>query len=147
MMNMFKAIVAAVTLLAVAVNPIAAMGMACCCTAILQQTRPLQQTRSCCQSAAQASSVEQRACSAKQGSANELIQHVASCCCAKVPPPSTSPRASLERPSVENEPLDVAFGPVDRTAQRPTSIALEHSPGRFTLSGPPLLALYCIWLK
>ena len=141
-MKTFKAIIAAITLLAVAANPIVAMAMPCCCT------KPVEQQRSCCQPAAQkTSSNDQHACCAKHQASNKFVEQRAGCCCITSSPASTSPRESLAKLSVENHSFDVAFWSADQSLQAPTSRYLDHSADRFSVSGPPLLALYCIWLK
>jgi len=141
-MKTFKQIVAAVTLLAFAANSVVAMAVPRCCT------RPVEQRRSCCQSATQkASASNQYACCAKKQASHEFVQHRLGCCCVKAPLASTSPRENLAKPSFEEHLLDFAFWSADHFVQAPTSSYSNDSPGRFSLSGPPLLALYCIWLK
>lgn len=140
-MKIFQSIVAAITLLAVAANPVVAMAMPCCCT------KPIEQRRSCCQTAQTTSSDNHSDCCAEKPDSNSLAQYRADCCCVTAPLTSTSAQENAVKPSVEKHSFDVMFLVADDPVPLPTSHYLENSPSRFSLSGPSLLALYCIWLE
>lgn len=142
-MKTLRGMFTAISLLAVVANPVVAMAMPCCCA------KPVVQDRTCCDSAvAQHPSGDQQLCCANaQIPRSQSLPKQASCCCVVAPPPFIATRMQFESSVFEIQSLDVAFSAADCTGVDPTSRYLEHSPGRNSASSPPLLALYCIWLK
>jgi hypothetical protein len=143
-MRLSRAYIALISMLAIAANSLAAMGTPCRCTRQVDAECP------CCSSAAKqavATKLDRPACCARQQSpSNAVLQTPAKCCCGQTPPASVTARESSPKSSAELA-IKVACWSADRDDLSPTSGILRHSPGRFALSGPPLLALYCIWLK
>jgi hypothetical protein len=144
-MTTLKAIIATLTLLAVAVNPVAASLVPCCC---VKQAKP---ESSCCRTtetaakAMEAPGVALPACCAQKEVQVDTIVR-GGCCCVKAPPavPAAPDQTKqiIEQPSIEP-----SCSLVDRLVHAPATRRFEQLPGSLTLTGPPLLALYCIWLK
>ncbi len=101
-----KALITAITLFAIAANPVAAVVMPCCCT------KPVAVERPCCQA------VEKTApacCAKKQPSPHFVLK--ADCCCFKVPPASPPIRQNLAKPSFDQPVMDVADTSADRVRE------------------------------
>lgn len=145
--------ISAVTLLAVAVNPLVASLRPCCCS---QQA---EQVGTCCQqrvsdadrSAAQgpaADGPERPCCRGRNHpSGRPSSIPLRGCCCVKTAPAANLVRGASAVPSLEKQVLD---GVVSSPALLPgvsvePSLALESRGA--TLSGVSLLALFCVWLK
>ncbi|MFN0195312.1 MAG: hypothetical protein ACKVT0_01095 [Planctomycetaceae bacterium] len=140
-MRTLKAVTVAITLIAVTANPVVAMVRPCCCT------KRVEPERACCQQVAERVSV-QRACCAKKTETAEIARLSNGCCCVKAPPASTPSRDNLATSEIKEQSAGVTeFVPSDLAVRVPASIALDRAGDRISLSGPPLLALYCIWLK
>lgn len=144
-MRTLKAIIATLTLLAVAANPVAASLVPCCC---VKQAKP---ERSCCKTAETAAKSEEEAvvtlpacCAKKHAPVDTIVR--GGCCCVKAPPavPASPDQTKqiIEQPSIEP-----SCSAVDCLDHAPATRRFEQLPGSLTLTGPPLLALYCIWLK
>ena len=146
-MGILKAIAVALTLIAVATNPVVAMTMQCCCT---QRAAPERTCCPCCQNAGEEAAQPRFACCLKKDKVQEGIRLGVGCCCVKAPP-ATAPapaQEALAQHDVKGQPLALTtFASFDLAVLAPVSRYLDHVPGRFSLSGPPLLALYCTWLK
>jgi hypothetical protein len=161
---MLKAIIAALTLVAVAAQPVVASWIPCCCTKPEQRAtpelreqlpelreQPKTPERSCCQTAehvakspATTGPTAAACCAQNQTPADIVVG--SGCCCVKAPPavPSSpdQPKQIIEQPSIEP-----SCSSVDCLVPAPAIRRFEQLPGVHTLTGPPLLALYCIWLK
>lgn len=140
-----KSFIAALCIIAVAVNPVAAGWVSCCCITrtqveakccpetVSQPALSPKTTRQCCQKASlpPASAVK------------------ASCCCAHTPPAIIPGADRLVKPPAEHELVSTALWlPADANTQSPGFVRFHtKSSGRSSLSGPSLLALHCIWLK
>ena len=140
-MQALKTIVAAVTLLAVGVNPLAA-GLMPCCAGDKVPTR-----LGCCQRAAGEArpAAARHKCCEKQSAALDYPLTLG-CCCVKTPPASMPAGDGVQKSSAEQQVL--AIGSPDAVI-RPVlaggALPLVHDGP--ALWGPPLLALYCIWLN
>ena len=141
-MSTFKSLITAITLIAVAANPVAAGLLPCCCTEKVQPERP------CCQATKQAvqSTADSPSCCAKKQQESSSVQQ-SGCCCFDVPPAVPASSEKFAKPTTEPQPLVVFCSFVDSSVQAPVIRRFEHASGSLTISGPPLLALYCIWLK
>jgi hypothetical protein len=142
-MYFLKALFIAITVAAVTTSPVVASLKSCCCSL------PAERTKSCCRSAPDSTRTAKKSCCAKRAVASNGIDPQVSkgCCCVKAPESATvSDRLAV--PDVEKPSLDLAFLNEDRQRKLLSLLAVgDESPGRFTLSGPSLLALYCTWLK
>jgi len=147
-MRTLNAIIAVLTLVAVAANPVAASLVPCCCV------KPAKPEHACCRTAeaeakeAAAAVAALPACCAKKQAAHTPVDTFVrgGCCCVKAPPAvPTAPdqtKQIIEQPSIEP-----SCSSVDCLVQAPATRRFEQLPGSLTPTGPPLLALYCIWLK
>jgi hypothetical protein len=138
-MKTFRTFITALVVLAVAGSPLTAMAMPCCCT------QPVETKRSCCP-VKKPAAAEPAACCAKKQAA-PLVQLRSECCCVKALPASTLASEKSTQSSPQNSPVEVAYLPADRIFPAASAGDLQHSVGERRLSGPPLLARYCIWLK
>jgi hypothetical protein len=150
----FKTFVAVVLAAAVAAQPAPAALRPCCCVKPVEVATkvesPAAAERPCCaakqaETARAAVATSAQSCCALKTPAAALVQ-AGGCCCLKAPPAVPASRDQAKQ-TAEQAPLVPVLAIVDffdaaSTAHRaaPTS---EPSP----LSGPPLLALYCIWRK
>lgn len=139
-MRTIKALIAVLTVFAVAADPVAASISPCCC---VKHAEP---ERSCCRAAAKSAEVASHpACCAKKHLPVDTAVR-SGCCCVKAPPavPASPDQTKqiIEQPSIEP-----ASSAVDCLVYAPATRRFEQLPGSLTLTGPPLLALYCIWLK
>ena len=134
-MGNIKVIAVAFTLLAVVANPILARSMPCCCSrGGSEPSCCLEETDSgdCCTTTGGDTSGCRRGC----------------CCRIKAPPATMPSQVSSAKTDGKDQPAAFAtLPPVDFAALVPACRYLDHSPKRFSPSGPPLLALYCIWRK
>ncbi len=144
-MRALKVIISAITLLAVAVNPVAAAWMPCCCTS-RGETQPIPSKQRCCDSAAKS---HKTCCAQKEHGTHGPRPTVAldshACCCVKALPVTVS-RVSLIKQTADQHLAEVAWPGLDIFAA-PSCSFLQNSRGHYSLSGRPLLALYCTWLK
>lgn len=140
-MNALKALFIAVMSLAVTASPVVASLKLCCCS------KPAERKKGCCPSEQVAASTAEQSCCAKRVTSTAGLQLSNGCCCIKaVESASLSDR--LVRPDVEKQSLHLAVSNEDQQRKLLSLQDIQdQSPGRFTLSGPPLLALYCTWLK
>lgn len=146
-MNALKALFIAVMSLAVTASPVVASLKLCCCS------KPAEHKKGCCPTKHVATSTAHPSCCAKKDASTGTGLHLpgshlsSSCCCIKaVESASLSDR--LVRPDVEKQSLHLAVSNEDQQRKLLSLQDIQdQSPGRFTLSGPPLLALYCTWLK
>lgn len=136
----FRALISAVTLLAIAINPVAAAIAPYCCT------KPATQDGPCCEAVAKAATVKLPACCAKKH-ATALAVLKAGCCCFKLPPAPPPARENLAKPSFDKPALDFAGWSSVGVVDAASAGCLEGATGWLQVSGPPILALYCIWLK
>jgi len=140
-MQFLKSLFVAITVLAVSASPVLASLKLCCCS------RPVEQKKSCCRTTQNATLIAQKPCCATKMTSNSVLQVSKGCCCIKTLE-ATSVSDRGVRPDVEKQPLDLAFLKEDQQRKLLTLRDIkDQSPGRFTLSGPRLLALYCTWLK
>lgn len=142
-MRMFKALVSAFTLLAVAVYPVAAAWMPCCCS---QQDRvpSVQTTHPCCDALEKASAGHACLKSDRRALPSVAVDSHG-CCCFQALPVATPRDSDSKLPAGQHS--WVADLPVADRLLAPVSGFLNDSWGHFSLSGPPLLALYCTWVK
>ena len=140
-MQTLKPLFVAITVLAVSASPVLASLKLCCCST------PVEQKKSCCRTVPDATLIAQKPCCATRMTSSSVLQVSKSCCCIKALEATPVSESGL-RPDVEKQPLDLAFLKEDQQRKLLTLQDIEdQSPGRFTLTGPRLLALYCIWLK
>jgi hypothetical protein len=144
-MSKHRPIIALVTLQAVAASPAIAMTAPCCCT-----QRPVETVKACCQEAddaARIASAAPKACSAKQERAPNSVAPPACCCVESTPAVPTSRDDPTAKQTVREATFAVAplsFAAVAPSCTTNCAEAVAEPP---RLSGPRLLALYCIWLK
>ena len=138
-MRTLRAVISAITLLAVTVNPVAAAFVQCCCA------KPIDSQRACCQTAAKKTAAKHRPCCAKRQKPAGLELR-AGCCCVKPTPASALTRIGVSK-LPEKPSLDVLYLPEDIAVRGADGLDLQKATGRFAPAGPPLLALYCVWLK
>jgi hypothetical protein len=145
--------VAVVIALAVAVNPVLAITLPCCCTKVESQAGPLP----CCQAKA-VKKVEHHACCAKRAleTSSTTSNHAAcstaanagfraGCCCVQTPPAGTAERTVKVAARIASLDALPAFAAV---LPAPSLLAADRQPpGLLTPARPPLQELYCIWLN
>lgn len=152
-MRTLKSLVVLITLLAVAVNPIAAAWIPCCCT---KPVEVIEDTSECCETHTQTKSTRHaddndshpNCPTTADGISDTSLQHRA-CGCIQVPQTAQSNRNNLSAENSKRTFSQMAcWPPVGVLFSRPVScvnIEVSHTP--LALSGPPLLALLCTWLK
>lgn len=141
-MQAFKGLVTLITLLGVALNPIAIALIPCCCI-----TQPVESEPHCCD--LDANDSEPHECQAEHGSLpSQSAYERAACCCFKAWPPMSASRFGLDLRALQRASLDVPFWPAlaafDIQLHR-REIERTFSP--IVLRGPSLLALLGVWLK
>jgi hypothetical protein len=140
-MRTFKAFVAAITLLAVGVNPLAA-GLMPCCMVTEAQTAP-----ACGQNAAGHKCCKKHPICCKKQLVAMDSPLTLGCCCVKVPPASTPPSDNTQKLPAQQQVLALGSSTFIVAEPSQAAHALPFAHDGLALSGPPLLALYCIWLK
>jgi hypothetical protein len=163
-MRFFKTLITLATLAAVAAQPALAALQPCCCV------KKVEVEKACCaakdsadpSAAARngerpdttavtpADSCRARKTAAEKTAASAIIQ-ATGCCCVKAPPavPTSRDQAkqvSEQQPS-KQPPLVPALAAVDLFDAAPAARCVAHTTELQPRSGPPLLALYCIWRK
>jgi hypothetical protein len=142
-MRLLKTLVAVVTLAAVAAQPALAALHTCCCI------RPVEAERSCCAAkhAEQepAAGAAPHSCCATKMPAPAVVQ-TAGCCCVKTSPAVPTAR-DLVQTVTEQSPQAPVSAVVDLFDAAPAACGEILSAEARPLTGPPLLALYCIWRK
>lgn len=144
-MRTLKAFIAALTLVAVAANPVAASLLPCCCV------KPEKIERSCCHAAEQSAKAAKKLdasipdCCAKKYVPSDASAR-GGCCCFKAPP-AVPASPDQTKQIIEHPSIQPACSSVDCIVNTQAIRRFEQLPGTHTLTGPPLLALYCIWLK
>jgi hypothetical protein len=142
MIYFLKALFVAITALAIAGTPVVASLKLCCCS------KPAEGKKSCCRTNQVATLRAQKSCCAKKLASNGVdLQLSNGCCCIKALE-STNVSGRWVRLDVEKQSLDLAFLNEDQQRKVLNLRDVEdQSPGRFSPSGPLLLAHYCRWLK
>jgi len=130
------------TLLAIAANPVLAAAIPCCCT------KPAGRACSCCGVANVPPAARGvHSCCGEKPSPPPATGRGPGCCCVKTPPalvPARDHRANLP---LDDQVVLVAVCTLDRSPGDPRDARPRRSSGHLGLHGPPLLALYCIWLN
>ncbi|WP_440593624.1 hypothetical protein [Schlesneria sp.] len=128
----------------VASSPLLAAHSACCCTKPAAVNKPV---AACCQTKAKTAAqakAKVRHCCAKPGTQVHLTKLTCPCCVKSIPQPQPTKVSSFTGGD------DVASLAWISAAVTPISLsltALTSPQANSTISGPPLLALYCRWLK
>ena len=139
-MRTFNSLITVFTLLAVAVNPVAAAWVPCCCT----PAKKVESKPPCC---AVDYAQPEHACDFTAEHAPESVgaKPLSGCCCFTAPPVRTL-RDSVSKLSVGQPQFAVVWPTVEQLVVPAMSLSQPFTaPG--LLSGPSLLAQYCIWLK
>jgi hypothetical protein len=165
-MRHLKTIIALVTLAAFAGRPaLAALGP-CCCVNKVEVTktgcptqRPavevkppvaIEASHACCAPRQLAvpvlDTVVAEATVAESTVAESTGVIAAGCCCLKTPPAAPAPR-DVARHTAEQAPMTPVAVVVDVFDLAPAARGVAYESVVPPLSGPPLLALYCIWRK
>jgi hypothetical protein len=137
--------IATLTLLAVAANPVLALSLPCCCT---QQA---EQAPSCCERVAAETEcvppvAPRHGCCAKHQHATQVDRLDGGCCCVKAAVSIAPARETLAK--AEQQLFGLATLPPIVSIRLPsTERRLDIGPLRGLVSGPPLLALHCTWQK
>lgn len=138
-MQYFKHLLIAVMAVAVTTNPVVA-SMKLCCSA-----PKVEKKRSCCRSAT--TLAPKALCCAKKATSTGVDSPFPrGCCCIKSQDSATS-SVRFVLPNADDHSVDLAICSKDLPVPLQTLCNREVSPERSARSGPPLLALYCIWLK
>jgi hypothetical protein len=132
-----KAFVVAVMLVAVAANPVAAMMNCCGCC------RKADEHRSCCQSAR---AVKEQRGSRGTATANVAVHHFEGCCCVDRIRAAAAFCDSSTKTPYKKVWHDAGVYAAEEDSQLATCSRV-HQEKRSFYTGPPLLALYCAWLK
>jgi hypothetical protein len=74
------------------------------------------------------------------------VVQAAHCCCVEAPPAAPASR-DLAKQVSDQAPLVPVLAVVDTIDSASTSRLMARASELHPLSGPPLLALYCIWRK
>jgi hypothetical protein len=135
-MNVVRPTIAAITSVAVIINT--ALGQTCCCAA------PTMPEPACCQNASR--DATRHGCCAKQTRSCGACSASQRAACANANPASVATRKGpLAGRGCEERPSDLSFE-LRATPVKTGVISLcsKHDLG---LSGPALLAMYCMWLN
>jgi hypothetical protein len=138
-MGAFKTLISFVMLLAVAVHPLAAAAMPCCC---IEAGNTKQ---ACSRHEAKQDAAVSRSCCQQPHVPVEVLQPVG-CCCTQAQPASATTRNNIPQSELKR----LTWTTIELPGEAPTAvlrIEALSSARPIALSGPPLLALYCIWLK
>lgn len=149
LMHTVRVMSAVLALLLFAANPLVVWGQPCCCCADPDSS----DHSCCCSSTASVPSCCRPACCTQERSATRGPQGCdgcrrGPCCCSPVTPSATIPNGTLEIRQAEKQ-LSDSFAELThessaiRLVLRCRGISL--APAK--VSGPPLLAIYCVWLK
>jgi hypothetical protein len=144
-MNTHRPIISLVTLLALAASPAMAMTASCCCA-----KKPVEVVKSCCQKTSETTEAPTAAvkpCCAKRELAHQSVGARACCCVEPTPAVLTSRNDATANQTVRETTLAVAPTSIAALVPAFTPIRVEAATEPPPLSGPPLLALYCTWLK
>lgn len=142
LMKPLRSFVTALTLLAVAAQPVAATMLPCCCT------KHSEGRHACCQHRinSQAPVVEHSCCKhkcCKEKPSVEVKKGRGACCCSKAPP--TFDRVTDLEQKVQKASLAFDCAVATTSPQLPTKV--ELSLCRCCYPGPKLQTLYCTWLN
>lgn len=134
-MATINAIAVALALITNVASPVMALAIPCCCA------KRATSERACCKKVDGQATPHHKACCAKKLAASEAALPTSGCCCFKAPITATTCPENPVAP-----PAEILAG--EYTGFHPTNVAVQLVPiAGLTLSGPPLLALYCTWLK
>jgi hypothetical protein len=158
-MQFFKTLITLVTLAAVAVQPALAALQPCCCV------KKVELEKACCGAKDSALpsdaarngvrpdttvATPERSCCARKAAAEKTptaaVVEATGCCCVKSSPAIPASR-DLAKQISEQAPLVPVLAAVDLFDAAPAARCVAHATEVQPLSGPPLLALYCIWRK
>ncbi len=149
-MRPFRPIIAAVIMLAMMASPLAAALAPCCCSSQEASKCPLCLARVAFESeippAHCPSCAKQPGCKNQAAGDKALSVAPAGCACVKAQLPVAMTRDKASSTSTEQH---LVATPVDSTVNDTVSTVRRFIPclAVTTPTGPPLLALYCIWLK
>jgi hypothetical protein len=140
-MRALKVFVALVTLTAVTGRPVLAAFEPCCCSRKVEVSRP------CCaakQESNEDAGIPAHSCCATKTAV--AVVEASGCCCVK-PPPAVPVSRDQAAKTAEQAPTVPVLAAVDLAEAAPAAKLGAHSSQLRPVSGPPLLALYCIWRK
>jgi hypothetical protein len=148
-MRTLKALIFALTSLAIAVNPVAAALLPCCCKAAVRSTVGKSERGNsqpaCCHVAVQQVRVVPHSCCAKSADSEKSLQQ--QCCCVKSVPATVEFRDRVTAKRLFDQHwIAAANCPVVSSVAAPPVGGGLHSPNRSAVAGPALRVLYCIWL-
>ena len=145
------------TMLGVSANSATASLLPCCCTQQAERAhagqsqagqsqagRAVKHVRACCEKPP----VEQSPCCAEKAAARQLSMTRQSCCCVTSVPAVPAARVSFASASVKPVQDALAGNALCPSDSPPAKDRVRQAaPGRLRPASPPVMALYCIWLK
>ena len=142
-MELVKSIAVLLCLVSVTINPVVSRLMPCCCTDRQEAKRPSCQT----QLASSKSSPVRSCCKTDKQTTVSDSAIRSDCSCVK-PLPASVPVKSVKI-IVQHSPFEASAWPplADEFLGDGLAYLRNHCSRQFRLSGPPLLALHCTWLK
>jgi hypothetical protein len=157
-MQFFKTLITLVTLAAVAAQPALAALQPCCCVRKVELERPCCAAKDSTDRSDAARSGERpestaatpahSCCALKTAEKTPAaaVVEATGCCCVKSSPSIPASR-DLAKQISEQAPLVPVLAAVDLFEAAPAARSAAYATELCPLSGPPLLALYCIWRK
>lgn len=160
-MTLPKTLITAILIVAAATQPVVAAIEPCCClTKSTEQVaavnvdralpaccaakiaEPVDSLPGCC-----AKKLQTHVCSKQSGATDSAAVDRAGCCCVKPAPAVPGERTNIAQRTISATAIDLAVGEAAPLVVAPAVRRFEQLPGTHSPSGPPLLALLCVWRK
>lgn len=157
-----KLLITTLLIFAVAAQPAAAALAPCCCfekvgATSVKQIAPKAEAPCCATKLAKAESIAapvpsccaHREQEQRKGDAESRRLSVgqAGCCCVKPAPTVPGERVSAVQRTIESVASQLSIDAPSPLVPAPAVRGFEQTPGAHSLTGPPLLALLCVWRK
>jgi len=159
-MTLPKSLITAILIVAAAAQPVVAAIEPCCClTNPAEQVAAAKLERSllpaCCAvkiaepevalSGCCAKKLQAQACAIHEAAGGSPAVDRADCCCVKPAPAVPSDPTNIVQRTIAATTIDLAIGEPAPLVPAPAVRRFDNTPGSHALSGPPLLALLCVW--
>lgn len=155
-----KSLITAILILAAAAQPVVAAIEPCCClTKSAEQVSAPRLEQSllpaCCAVKVAEAEASLSSCCAKKLQSHVCATHGsadgapvvdrAGCCCVKPAPAVPSEPTNIVQRTIAAATIDLAVGEPAPLVPAPAVRRFDNTPGSHALTGPPLLALLCVW--